>query len=85
MEEVLEIIKKNLKIEIKVQIDKSRLRPKKSEVDHLLSDNRKAHKLLNWRPKNVGKKGFEQGIVKTINWFKEEKNLKLYKSDLYNV
>ncbi len=85
MGEVLEMIKKNLKIEIKVQIDKSRLRPKKSEVDHLLSDNRKARKLLNWKPKNLGKKGFEEGIIKTISWFKEEKNLKLYKSDLYNV
>lgn len=85
MEEVLELIKKNLKIEINVQIDKTRLRPVKSEVDHLLSDNKKSEKLLNWKPKFYGKEGFEKGIVKTINWFREEKNLKLYKSDLYNV
>ncbi len=85
MGDVLNLIKKNLKIEINVQIDKTRLRPEKSEVDHLLSNNKKAQKLLDWKPIHFGMKGFEDGIIKTIDWFKEEKNLKLYKSDLYTV
>ena len=66
-------------------IDKKRIRPKKSEVDRLLSKNSKAKKLLKWKPKYVGRKGFYRALKITINWFKNPKNLNLYKSDIYNV
>ncbi|MAV82136.1 MAG: NAD-dependent dehydratase [Pelagibacteraceae bacterium] len=70
---------------IKVIVDKKRIRPKKSEVDRLLSKNLKAKKILGWKPKYTGKKGFYRALKITINWFKNPKNLKLYKSDIYNV
>ncbi len=85
IKETLKIISKILKKEIKVTLDKKRIRPKKSEVDRLLSNNNKAKKLLNWKPKYSGRKGFYKALEITINWFKNPKNLKLYKTDIYNV
>ena len=78
---ILKIYDKKIKIEISPQ----RLRPKKSEVFRLLCDNRKARKLLKWKPKYSGKKGLEQGLRKTIEWFSDKNNLKKYKSNIYNT
>ena len=71
--------------EINIIEDKKRLRPKLSEVERLKSDYSKAKKILKWKPKFEGKKGFEKGMLKTINWYLDEENLKKYKSDQYNV
>ena len=73
-----------MKKKANVQIDKNRLRPKKSEVNRLLSSNAKAKKYLNWSPKFKGSKGFKEGLQKTIEWFSKEENLKQYKANLYN-
>ena len=64
---------------IKVEIDAKRLRPEKSEVFQLLSDNSLAREKLDWQPKI----DLETGIRKTINWIK--KNQELYQSDKYQV
>lgn len=85
MQEVLLIIEDILNKKLKVNVDQNRIRPEKSEVNHLLSNNTKAKKLLNWEPQFKGKKGFEQGIRKTIEWFCKKENLSLYKSNIYNV
>ena len=47
-----------------VKVDKSseRIRPEKSEVNRLCASNNKAKKLLNWKPKFVGKKGLKKLI-----------------------
>lgn len=71
--------------EINITEDKKRLRPKLSEVERLKSDYSKAKKILKWKPKFEGKKGFEKGMLKTIKWYLDEENLKKYKSDQYNV
>ena len=65
--------------------DKERLRPDNSEVDRLLSDNSKIASLTGWQPLFSGKKGWEKGLLKTIQWFTDKKNLSKYKSDIYNV
>ena len=52
-----------------IDIEK-RLRPRKSEVDRL-SNNKKAKKILNWKPKYVGKKVLRQQLKKHIDGFKE--------------
>lgn len=85
MQEVLLIIEDILNKKLKVNVDQNRIRPEKSEVNHLLSNNTKAKKLLNWEPQFKGKKGFQEGIRKTIEWFGKKENLSLYKSNIYNV
>tara|TARA_B100000965_G_C19557016_1_gene742740 strand:+ start:356 stop:1354 length:999 start_codon:yes stop_codon:yes gene_type:complete len=82
--ETLKNIEIIMKKKANVQIDKNRLRPKKSEVNRLLSSNAKAKKYLNWSPKFKGSKGFKEGLQKTIEWFSKEENLKQYKANLYN-
>ena len=64
--------------------DNKRLRPKKSEVNRLISSNLKAKKILGWSPNFKGSKGFKEGLKKTIEWFSQEENLKIYKANLYN-
>tara|TARA_B100001057_G_scaffold499320_1_gene609511 strand:- start:4197 stop:5192 length:996 start_codon:yes stop_codon:yes gene_type:complete len=85
IKETVRIISQILNKKIKVTLDKKRIRPKKSEVDRLLSKNLKAKKILGWRPKYAGTKGFNNALKITIDWFKNPENLKLYKSDIYNV
>ena len=79
--ETIEYISELTNIEIKVEVDKTRLRPQK-EVNHLLSKNDKAKEILNWQPKFANKEGFKQGLKETIEWFKIPENSKLYKSNL---
>lgn len=82
----IEIIKKiKNKEHLKLKIDKDRIRPTKSEVTRLISNNNKAKRLLNWTPKFKNQKGFELGLEKTIEWFSKKENVKLYKFNLYNV
>lgn len=71
--------------EIDIIEDKKRVRPKLSEVERLKSDYSKAKRILKWKPKYEGKKGFEKGLLKTIKWYLDRENLNKYKSDIYNV
>jgi len=65
--------------DVKIDSDKERKRPAKSEVERLMADNTKARQILNWEPKY----SLEKGLKKTIAWFKENKDI--YKSGIYNV
>ena len=85
MQETLDIIIKEIGKKVDIEIEKKRLRPKKSEVDHLLSSNILAKKLINWKPVFKNKNGFKKGLQKTIDWFSKSENIKLYKYDLYNL
>ncbi len=67
--------------ETKIIIDKKRLRPKKSEVDELIGDNKKLMKLTSWKPIY----NFNDGIDETIDWFSDTKNQKKYKSNKYTI
>ncbi|MBN1405320.1 MAG: GDP-mannose 4,6-dehydratase, partial [Candidatus Omnitrophica bacterium] len=62
-------------------LDKDRVRPENSEVGKLLGSNKKIKKLTDWRPAY----DLDKGLEETISWFKDKKNLSLYKSDIYNV
>ena len=85
MRETLNEIRNITNPKIKILQDKNRLRPKKSEVNRLISSNKKAKHILKWSPKYSGKKGFQKGILETVEWFRNSQNLKYYKSDLYNL
>jgi len=85
MRKTLEIIQLKLGKKLNVEIEKKRLRPKKSEVTQLVSSNIKAKKILGWKPKFSNLNGFKRGLENTITWFKNPENIKYYKSNMYNV
>jgi NAD dependent epimerase/dehydratase len=65
----------------KIITDTIRIRPGKSEVFRLFGSNEKLKSFTNWEQKY----SLEEGLNKTINWFSNAENLKLYKSTIYNV
>lgn len=62
-----EIITRLIGRDVSVQVDDRRLRPAKSEVMRLLSDNSRARTDLGWQPTV----SLEQGLQQTIDWIKE--------------
>ena len=69
--EIIKIISKFYKKELKITQDQARFRPKNSEVFNLVASNTEAKKFLNWKPKFIGKKGLEKGIIKTIEFLQK--------------
>ncbi len=78
---VLEMIKKIMKSNVEIVMDKSRIRPGKSEVYRLLCDNSKLKKLTDF----VVNVDLQMGLEKTIEWFTNHDNLSKYKVNIYNV
>lgn len=74
-----------MQTEIEIETDEIRLRPEKSEVKRLWADNTKAKRLLGWSPQYGGYEGLKKGLLETIAWFTNEKNLRKYKADVYNI
>ncbi len=85
IKEVATIISKQMSAKVKFIQDKSRIRPKKSEVTRLKANPNKAKKLIGWKPEFLGKSGFIKGINQTVEWFSNEENFTNYKPDLYNI
>lgn len=67
--------------EAQVISDDDRIRPKESEVERLLCDNSFIRELTAWEPVV----SLEEGVRRTIEWFREPGNMKGYKADIYNV
>lgn len=55
-----------------LKIEKDKYLPRSWDTDYWVANIKKARKLLGWKPKF----SFEQGLKKTISWFKE--NLQIY-------
>ena len=66
---------------VKILSDDIRKRPEKSEVERLHGSNVKLLETTKWKQKYT----LEQGLKETISWFSETENLKMYKTDIYNV
>ena len=64
---------------IPVEQDPERIRPAKSEVMRLISDNTKAREICCWTPKY----DMTEGLTETIEWIK--KNLHNYRPDRYTI
>lgn len=79
--DVAKLIKKITNSSVDLVFDEQRIRPEKSEVNRLWCDNRKIEKLCNFKPTY----NIEQGLTKTIEWFRKKENLLKYKADIYNV
>jgi NAD dependent epimerase/dehydratase len=56
---------------LEVVVDQDRLRPQKSEVQRLISDNRLALQKMNWEPQV----SFDQGLKMTFDWIKNHLHL----------
>lgn len=74
---IIKIFKSNSKL----KIEKKRIRPKKSEVNRLLCDNRKLQRLTKFKPKI----NLDKGLIKTINWFLKNIKKNNYKDKIYNI
>jgi NAD dependent epimerase/dehydratase len=64
---------------VEIVVDPERLRPEKSEVQRLLSDNSRARQHLGWEPKV----SLREGLSETISWIAD--HLDWYNPDQYQV
>jgi NAD dependent epimerase/dehydratase len=62
---------------VEIVVDPERLRPERSEVLRLISDNRLARARLGWSPQVE----LDQGLDRTIDWI--SKNIAHYQPDIY--
>jgi len=74
-QEIIDLIGKPVKIEV----EPARLRPVKSEVQRLLSDNRLAANYLGWSPSI----SLREGLKRTIQWISS--HLELYRPSVYQI
>ena len=65
--ELAEMVVRIVGRKVKIEVDQERMRPEKSEVLRLISDNTRARKTIGWEPQIP----FEEGIEKTISWIQE--------------
>ena len=75
------LIKELMSSDVTLINDEQRKRPKKSEVFRLCCDNKKIKELVSYKPEV----DIRNGLKKTINWITKPENLKMYKSEIYNV
>jgi dTDP-glucose 4,6-dehydratase len=75
--ELVQAVGKLLGRELPVVQEEVRLRPEKSEVMRLLSDNRKAKARLGWQQQVP----LEQGLSLTVEWIRH--NIQFYHPDVY--
>lgn len=68
-------------IPARVITEDARIRPEKSEVMRLLCDNRKLAEATSFRPQVT----LREGLLRTIEWFRDESHLRRYKENIYNV
>jgi len=78
-----EVIKSVLRLmgkdDLHIEQMSTRMRPEKSEVMRLVSDNSLSGDLCKWRPKY----SLEQGLLETIEWIRKSRHV--YRSDCYVV
>ena len=85
IEDTAKLIAELMGASVEISTDENRLRPGNSEVERLWADNSKATEILDWKPAYAGLNGFREGLAKSIDWFTQLENLKLYKSGIYNL
>jgi NAD dependent epimerase/dehydratase len=83
--DTVKLIAEVMNVDIEIETESSRLRPKNSEVERLWADNTKAKTLLGWEPLYAGREGLKKGLSETVKWFTDPKNLAFYKGERYNI
>jgi len=79
--DTLKLIKELMSSDVTFISDEQRKRPEKSEVFRLWCDNKKIKELVGYKPQT----NIQDGLKKTIDWIIKPENLKIYKSEIYNV
>jgi NAD dependent epimerase/dehydratase len=79
--DTIKMIIELMKCDVEIICDEQRIRPENSEVFRLWCDNTKIKELTGFSPQY----SIENGLIETINWFTDKKNLKKYKVSAYNV
>ena len=85
IKELIDLIKHISKKKFKIKIKSKRIRPKKSEVFKLIASNKKAAKILNWKPKFSNRVNLKRALSITYDWYKNPNNLKNFYTDDYNL
>ena len=68
-------------VSIEIKSEEQRRRPENSEVDRLFSDSSSISRAASWKPSHT----LSEGLHKTIEWFRDPRNLAHYKVDQYTV
>tara|TARA_Y100001968_G_scaffold263909_1_gene252635 strand:- start:6209 stop:7216 length:1008 start_codon:yes stop_codon:yes gene_type:complete len=71
--------------EIEIVSEKNRFRPELSEVNRLYGDNSLLKEITDWNPRFDGLEGFKNGLEITCQWFKNDKNISIYRSENYSI
>ena len=69
--EVADLIIGMIGRKVRIEVEEERMRPERSEVLRLISDNRLAYEKLGWKPEVQ----FKDGLLKTIQWIEGHKGL----------
>jgi NAD dependent epimerase/dehydratase len=79
--DLFKLIAETMDSDAQIEIDAERTRPPESEVVRLRCNAQKLREASGFQPEV----GLREGLRRTIDWFREAKNLRRYKECLYNV
>ncbi|WP_338674902.1 SDR family NAD(P)-dependent oxidoreductase [Streptomyces sp. SCSIO 30461] len=79
--DLVRLIGKVMDTDLDVQEDAQRIRPPASEVMRLVADASRLREATGWAPEH----DLEQGLLKTVEFFRDPANLARYKTDIYNI
>ena len=74
IKKIVEILIKISGKKVKIKVEKARLRPKNSEVYHLLANNNKIKKIVGWKPKYDNYLKITKALENTYKWFEKNQN-----------
>ncbi len=74
IKKIAEILIKISGKKVIINKQKVRLRPKKSEVNFLLADNKKIKKIIGWKPKHNNYKKIHLALKSTYKWFTKNRD-----------
>lgn len=77
--DIADLIAQRVGHKVEIVVDPDRLRPQKSEVLRLVSDNKLAREVLNWSPRI----SLNDGLDQCIDWMRD--NLARYKTGMYEI
>lgn len=80
MGDTFRTIARLMNADVEFVVDPARLRPSNSEVFRLCGSNAKMQAATGWKPQVT----FDEGLMRTIEWFTQPSNLARYKTSIYN-